>query len=198
MDVLWREAMPARGLCTAHVSLAVGGSFWVFVLLFSVYFCSGFRLNRFERPGQSVGQSIRRSVRKHAGLSDSRAVGRLVHSPFAERQAVSQSVRQCLIYLMSRNRQMRCMFKILGEPESPHEGGGMFKIYGEPESPDEATCFINKYINKNIYIYIYIYIYMLPPPSETPRSAETQHHTWQRLHMHNLETQYFFCATTDT
>ena len=155
--------MPARGLCTAHVSLAVGGSFWVFVLLFSVYFCSGFRLNRFERPGQSVGQSIRRSVRKHAGLSDSRAVGRLVHSPFAERQAVSQSVRQCLIYLMSRNRQMRCMFKILGEPESPHEGGGMFKIYGEPESPDEATCFINKYINKNIYIYIYIYI-CYPPP----------------------------------
>ena len=54
---------------------------------------------------------------------------------------------------------MRGMFKIYGEPESPHEGG-VFKVYGEPESPDEATCLINKYINKKIYIYIYIYVCM--------------------------------------
>ena len=72
-----------------------------------------------ESVSQSVGessvdpqarQSVRRWVREHAGLSVSRAVGRLVHAPSTKQsvsRTVGQSVRQCLRYMMNGYRQMR-------------------------------------------------------------------------------------------
>ena len=50
------------------------------------------------RARQSDSQSVRRSVCEHAGLSVSRAVGRLVHAPTAGQsvsRTVGQTVRQC-------------------------------------------------------------------------------------------------------
>ena len=56
------------------------------------------------------------------------------------------------IYMVNRNRQMRGVFKIYDEPESPNEGAclrymmkrnrqitGQFTIYDEPKSPNEGA-----------------------------------------------------------
>ena len=45
----------------------------------------------------------------------------------------------CLRHIVSRNREMRGMFSIYDEPESPNDRG-MSKIYDEPESPSEGAC----------------------------------------------------------
>ena len=39
--------------------------------------------------------------------------------------------------MMNRNREMRDVFNMYDEPESPHEGA-VFKIYDEPKSPNEG------------------------------------------------------------
>ena len=43
----------------------------------------------------------------------------------------------CLRYMMNRNRQMRGLFEIYDEPQSPDEGG-VFTTCDEPQSPDEG------------------------------------------------------------
>ena len=63
----------------------------------------------------------------------------------------------------------------------------------EPEMGSGASSAkISTHAHRYLYIYIYIHIFIhIKPPFKTPRSAETQHHTWQRLQIHNHETQYF-------
>ena len=55
-------------------------------------------------------------------------------------EPVSPNEVLCVIYMMTRNRQMRGGFKIYDEPESIATLRDVFKIYGEPKAPKEAKC----------------------------------------------------------